>query len=486
MKTHLSRLQEARSPRRIALFALPVGLALLSSCSSGGGGGGGGGDEDVVVPDVNFNGGNLVHPENAGTVSVEVTLSKAGSDTVELPYTVSGTASAEDFTLLSPNPLMIEAGQTSALIHLDAIDDALFEGDESIVITLGEPTNGTKGSVGEITITLTSEDALTAQFTTTASNAVEGDIVSITIELNGAAPADVLVGMAASGTAMQGFEFVVSDYEGTPGVLDALIPEGESSATVTITTGLDYDYACPPALPSLTAILTLTSVDNDGVLGAQTVHTLTFQDDLAFAEVEPNNNVPESAAVGLVTDLEIGFCSDVVGWLEEFDSGQFPPSDHFDTFEFEVTSDSTRIYAITKPEQTINTFAVILDEGGTPLTGFTDQNTTPGVEEFVSHDFATAQKFYVLVHCPADGGSGGYELTIAATASAGALFAGGPGDVFVPAAQSAQQHPSLATWLEAAGLAEEREVYRGEQRLIWSDEDGNETVLSRRQLFERP
>jgi hypothetical protein len=113
-----------------------------------------------ITPAVSFESGALTFSETAGTVSVTVTLSGTSLFDVTIPYAVGGTAtgSGSDFVIVTPSPLILEAGETSTGIILTLIDDSEVESDETIVLTLGTPANAVVGSTGSVTIMLTSDD----------------------------------------------------------------------------------------------------------------------------------------------------------------------------------------------------------------------------------------------------------------------------------------------------------------------------------------
>jgi DNA segregation ATPase FtsK/SpoIIIE-like protein len=91
-------------------------------------------------------------------------LSGSSARDITIPFSVSGTATGTgaDYTVLTPSPLILEAGETSTGVILQFIDDASVEDGETIILTLGSPTNAAAGGTGSITITLTSDDVAAA------------------------------------------------------------------------------------------------------------------------------------------------------------------------------------------------------------------------------------------------------------------------------------------------------------------------------------
>src|SRR5262249_59827669 len=79
--------------------------------------------------------------EAGGAGKFRVTQTKAGSTDTVLTYTVAGTASGSDYVALS-GTVTIPAGQTTAEIDVAALEDALVEGTETVVVTLSGVTSG--------------------------------------------------------------------------------------------------------------------------------------------------------------------------------------------------------------------------------------------------------------------------------------------------------------------------------------------------------
>lgn len=93
--------------------------------------------------------------ETGGTRTFTVTLSSPHSVAVTIPYTVTGTATpAVDFTLSPATPLTIAAGQTTVSLTLTSIADAVSDANETVIITLGAPTNANLGTNTTVTTTI--------------------------------------------------------------------------------------------------------------------------------------------------------------------------------------------------------------------------------------------------------------------------------------------------------------------------------------------
>jgi MYXO-CTERM domain-containing protein len=91
------------------------------------------------------------------TVEVSVELSGiAAAYPVTIPMTIGGTASASDFISATDAIVISEGTKGMATLSITADDEA--ESEETVVITLGAPTNAIVGSVSERTITISEEN----------------------------------------------------------------------------------------------------------------------------------------------------------------------------------------------------------------------------------------------------------------------------------------------------------------------------------------
>jgi CSLREA domain-containing protein len=110
-------------------------------------------------PTVNFAVTAQTASESAGTVNVTVQLNPAPIQTVTVPFTVSGTASnPADYTYSPASPLTFAAGQASKTIAIPLVDDNVAEATETVVVTLGSPTNAQMGTPTTFTLQITDND----------------------------------------------------------------------------------------------------------------------------------------------------------------------------------------------------------------------------------------------------------------------------------------------------------------------------------------
>jgi hypothetical protein len=94
-----------------------------------------------------------------GTKTVIARLSAASGQTITVPFTVSGTATAgADYTRLSFRTLKFNPGVTSQSIQISTIDDSARESSETVVLTLGSSLTATLGNPRVNTLTINDND----------------------------------------------------------------------------------------------------------------------------------------------------------------------------------------------------------------------------------------------------------------------------------------------------------------------------------------
>ncbi len=195
-------------------------------------------------------------------------LSEAGTDLEPVLFL--------DVTL--PGGLVqFQPGQTSQTIPITIIDDTLHEPNETIIITLSNPTNATLGANTTYTYTIIDNDpAPTVQFTNaTGSGAESVTSVNIPVSLNTASGQTVTVNYAVTGGTATGGGV---DYTLASGQLT--FSPGVTSQNISMTVVNDTLHEA-----NETVIVTLSSPTN-ATLGTNTTYTYTINDDDAAPTVQ--------------------------------------------------------------------------------------------------------------------------------------------------------------------------------------------------------
>jgi hypothetical protein len=158
--------------------------------------------DDTAVPTLDVAASNASVAEGA-TEQFTLTLDNASGFDINVPYTLSGTSTSGDDYILASGSVLIPKGTASVDIDVSPYDDDLYEGTETIIITLG--TNTSKYTLGTASDTMNITDAQpipTVSFGGVAGGGfeayfdqIEGDIVNIPIELDIASSNDIDVTM---------------------------------------------------------------------------------------------------------------------------------------------------------------------------------------------------------------------------------------------------------------------------------------------------
>jgi hypothetical protein len=113
----------------------------------------------VGLTRVNFGSSSSQAGENKSDVKIPVKLSATSSQTVTVDYAAAGgtAASGVDYQLVS-GTLSFPPGTTTQNINVTILDDKINENDETIILSLTNPTNATLGSPSLHTRTIKDND----------------------------------------------------------------------------------------------------------------------------------------------------------------------------------------------------------------------------------------------------------------------------------------------------------------------------------------
>ena len=175
-----------------------------------------------------------------------------------ISYSVSGDATAgDDYTSLS-GTVTILAGQTSATIDVNVLDDAVLENTESVTVTLDAITSGDSeisiGTSDTATVNITDEDTATVSVFANDDMALEpSDGGQFTVTMNAVSDQDTVINYTVGGTATAG-----DDYTPLSGTVTILA--GQTSATIDVSTLDDFTVE-----ETETIVITLDSVSDSDV-----------------------------------------------------------------------------------------------------------------------------------------------------------------------------------------------------------------------------
>ena len=226
------------------------------------------------MPTVTFTLANQSELESVGTMTITAQLSAISISNVTVPFTLLGGTATEgggnDYTITA-TPITITAGNLSEDITITVNDDGLIEADETVIVTMGVPTNAIPAAPTVHAATIQDNDLPPTVAFTVASQSGQENIIgtmTITAQLSALSGLDVTVPFTLGGTATEG---AAADYTITASPVT--ITAGNLSADITITVNDDG-----LAEGDETVIVTM-GVPTNATQGAITTHTATIQDD---------------------------------------------------------------------------------------------------------------------------------------------------------------------------------------------------------------
>ncbi|MCU7852791.1 MAG: thrombospondin type 3 repeat-containing protein, partial [Candidatus Thiodiazotropha sp. (ex Monitilora ramsayi)] len=243
-------------------------------------------EEDDPLPpagSLQFLGTSFVQAENGTTAVIEVSRVGGSSGAASVDYASSdGTANAGSDYTASSGTLNFADGQTSATFPLPIIDDSVYEGDETVNLTLSNPVNASLGSITSAVLTIEENDPVppsgTLQFSQAGYTVAEnGGTAVITVSRSGGSTGAVSVSYATS----DGSATASTDYTVSTGTLN--FANGEISKTFNVPIIDDVQYEGDE-----TVQLSLSNPVGT-LLGSQVNAVLTINE---------NDAAPSSGAIG--------------------------------------------------------------------------------------------------------------------------------------------------------------------------------------------
>ena len=254
-----------------ALVVLGIGL---SSCKD---------DEPFVKPNLSVSTETLTVPEAGGTVQVEFVLDRGAPGDITIEYQLGGTAiSPADYTIVgTEGEVEIANGATSGTVEIQIVSDAIYEGNETIEISI-EDVSSTDVLItndDESVVTITDDDPqITASFATATQTVTEADgILQLSVTLSQAAPSNVTLDYTLAGTARDSVTARAADPDlpadyairgGNPGKVQ--IAAGQTTGVIRL--GLYSDFVIEDGVPETepwdpeTIIITLTQASSGVVV----------------------------------------------------------------------------------------------------------------------------------------------------------------------------------------------------------------------------
>ena len=246
-------------------------------------------------PSLQFSAANFSVSEAGGTATITVTRTGSTAEAVTVDYATSnGSATAGTDYTAANGTLTFNGGESTKTFAVTIANDSQDENDETINLTLSNPTGGAVLGVQKTAVlTVIDDDSGGAlQFSAVAYRADEtGGSVTITVVRSGGVAGNVTVDyVAANGSAVAG-----SDYTANSGTLT--FTAGDISKTFSIL--IVDDNA---AEGNETVNLTLSNPTGGATLGAVSASVLTIVDnEIAINFSSANFTVGETSKTATVT-----------------------------------------------------------------------------------------------------------------------------------------------------------------------------------------
>ena len=232
-------------------------------------------DNEIPNPGIiSFNRADYSINENGNPI-VTVTLNRIeGSDgnvSVKVNLT-DGTATANEDYNNSPIIVNFANQETTKTVTIPILDDTIFEPNETINLTLSDPTNdATIGEQNTATLTIIEDDepgVLSFSRSNFSVNEDGTNVITVRINRTNGTDGEVAVTLNLN----DGTANATEDYDNTP--ITVNFGHGESSKNISIPLNNDTIYELDETIN-----LSLSNPTNGATLGTQTTATLTIIDD---------------------------------------------------------------------------------------------------------------------------------------------------------------------------------------------------------------
>lgn len=138
------------------------------------------------APTVSFTQTRRFTPENSGHIELLVRVDEPSGKPISIPINLSGTADlGMDYAVPNGTELTLAPNAHATSLSIEIIDDDVAEANQSIIASMGEPTNAGKDSRAHTQVLLIpANDAPGVSFTTAYTQTDEGETVSLDVVLS--------------------------------------------------------------------------------------------------------------------------------------------------------------------------------------------------------------------------------------------------------------------------------------------------------------
>ena len=274
--------------------------------------------DDDDTPTVSVANATAVTEGNSDTrnMSFTVSVSTASGQDITVPYTLTGTATGgSDYETPASTSLSIPAGEDSGTIVIKVKGDTLDETNETIIVTLGDPTHATVSSTqgaGTASGTINDDDAAPTVSIANASAVTEGDEPKTTVDMSFAVTLDAVSAKDVTASYTLGGTATASDDYIDPNPKSVKIAAGTRSGTIVIKVKGDTLYETDETIIATLSSSTNTTISS--VEGAATgTGTITDDDGKPTATLAlSSGSITENGGSSTVTATLDGTSSQAV------------------------------------------------------------------------------------------------------------------------------------------------------------------------------
>ncbi|MBR8535269.1 gliding motility-associated C-terminal domain-containing protein [Carboxylicivirga sediminis] len=254
------------------------------------------------MPNVTLSVDKVVIAEDGGVATITASIDAVSGLPVTITLAYSGTATLDgtDATTAagtnanSANEIVIPPGSTSGTVTITSAADAIYEGNETVIIDVDNVVNAAETTTQQKMVEITdgqSQPTVTLELTGSPFSE-NGGTANVKAVLSHVSVEDVQVEVTLSGTA------AVTDYNATP--LNLIIPALVTEATITLTGVNDIE-----AEGDETVIADITNVVNGSEDGVQQVTAIISDDDVAGLTVVVSGGSNETSEDKTTDSFEV-------------------------------------------------------------------------------------------------------------------------------------------------------------------------------------
>ena len=241
------------------VYAIVGGLGV--AVAAGGGGGGGSSCSASALIEVSLQ--TVANFSEAASSTITATSSAAACSSISVSLAFSGQAiSGTDFQNVTT--LVIPANQTAGSVELEAIDDNIYEGNETIVVDISAVDGGIESGTQQQSFLLQDNETRPTVTLATSTTSIDEKTgaATLTATASGAADENIVVTLSGSGTATAGTDYTLPTIT---------IAAGSLTGTATFTPVDDTFYETSQAGVAEIATLDIASVTVGTESGSQSV-----------------------------------------------------------------------------------------------------------------------------------------------------------------------------------------------------------------------